>query len=109
MKVEVLEREDNVILKLDGNITGIPDESEFNTLIKKYISEKKVNIIVDLGSISYINSTGLGMILRGYITIKNAGGSFKLASLNSKLRKLLEITKLNTIIEIHGSLESALN
>ena len=109
MKVEVLEREDNVILKLDGNITGIPDESEFNTLIKKYISEKKVNIIVDLGSISYINSTGLGMILRGYITIKNSGGSFKLASLNSKLRKLLEITKLNTIIEIHDSLESALN
>ena len=108
MKIQMEEKDRGVVIKLNGNIIGIPDETEFDNAIKSMVSKNKLNIVVDLGDISYINSTGLGIILRGYISIKNAGGSFKLASLNKKLKTLLEITKLNSIIDIHNSVESAL-
>lgn len=108
MRTQIELKDGGVVIRLNGNIIGIPDETEFDNAIKKLISEKKLKLVVDLGNISYINSTGLGIILRGYISIKNAGGSFKLASLNKKLKTLLEITKLNSIIEIHDSVELAL-
>lgn len=108
MKIEVEEMKDGAIIKLDGNIIGIPNETEFDNIIKNLVGQNKLNLVIDLGNISYINSTGLGIILRGYITIKNVGGSFKLASLNKKLRTLLQITKLDTIIEIHDSVQSAI-
>jgi anti-sigma B factor antagonist len=109
MKIEIEEKSNGVVIKLKGNITGIPDASEFNNSIKRLLDENKKNIVIDFGNISYVNSTGLGIILRGYKAVKNAGGDIKMASLNEQMNNLLEITKLNTIIDFYNNADTALS
>jgi anti-sigma B factor antagonist len=109
MKIEIEEKTNGVVIKLKGNITGIPDASEFNNSINRLLDENKNNIVIDFGNISYVDSTGLGIILRGYKTVKNAGGDIKIASLNERMSSLLEITKLNTIIDLYDNADTALS
>jgi anti-sigma B factor antagonist len=54
-----------------------------------------------------MNSSGLGMLISGFTTIKNGGGSFKLANATDKINSLLVITKLITIFEHYTSVDEA--
>lgn len=54
-----------------------------------------------------MNSSGLGMLISGFTTIKNAGGSLKLANATEKINSLLVITKLITIFENFNSIDEA--
>lgn len=108
MNIQVEKNQNGAIIKLSENIIGIPDDSEFNNAIQKLITENITNIVVDFGNISYVNSTGIGIILRGYQKVKDSGGEIKLASINYKMRSLLEITKLDTIFKIYDTPEEAL-
>jgi anti-sigma B factor antagonist len=56
-----------------------------------------------------MNSSGLGMLISGYTTMKNGGGSLKLANATDKINSLLVITKLITIFENFDSVEEAVN
>jgi len=107
MNLIITEKYNVIVLSLKGKIVGGPDASEFNDVIQKLIKENKKNIVVDLGNLKYVNSTGIGIIIRAYTTVKNAGGNLKLANLNDKMRGLLSITKLNTIFEIYKTEEEA--
>lgn len=57
MKVRIEEMQNGIVLKLNGNIIGIPDETEFNNVIKNLAGRPNLNLVIDLGNISYINST----------------------------------------------------
>jgi len=107
MNIEIEESNNRVILRLKGNIIGGPDSTEFNNSIKQLISQGKIKIVIDLGNVSYVNSTGLSILFRGDRTVKEAGGDMKFASLNEKMKNLLLITKLNTIFDIYDSVEEA--
>ena len=109
MNIEIKEINNCQVMKLNGNIIGGPDATEFNNSIKQLITENKKQLIVDLGNISYVNSTGLGIIFRGYKTLMDAKGEFKMASLNQKMKSLLSITKLDTIFDVYDSVEEAIN
>lgn len=109
MNIEIEEKYNGVILKIKGDVIGDPDDTEFNNSIKQLIGENKKNIVVDFGNLGYVNSTGLGIIFRGYRKVKNVGGDIKLVSLNKKMKSLLSITKLDTIFDIYDTAETALN
>jgi anti-anti-sigma factor len=97
-----------VILKLSGNLIEGSNSEEFNNIVKSLSKENKNNILVDLKDVIYVNSTGLSILFRGYRTIDAAGGKFKLVNVKDKFRKLLSITKLDTLFEIEDSMKSAL-
>ena len=107
MNIEISEKFNTAVLNLKGKIVGGPDASEFNNTIQQLIEGNKKNIVVDLGNLKYVNSTGIGIIIRGYTTVKNAGGNLKLANLNEKMKGLLSITKLNTIFDIYDTSDAA--
>ncbi len=107
MNLKISEKYNVVVLSLKGKIEGGPDASEFNDVIQKLIKENKKNIVADLGNLKYVNSSGVGIIMRAFTTVKNAGGNLKLANLNDKMKGLLSITKLNTIFEIYNTEEEA--
>ena len=109
MDINIKEISNFVILKLNGNLIEGQNTSEFNSIIKKYLRENKKNIVVDLGDIKYVNSTGLSILFRAHRTIENEGGKFKIANLNAKLINLLSITKLNTLFDIEENVEAAIN
>ncbi len=107
MKINKTEKYNAVVFELKGKLLGGPEAAEFNDTIRKYLDEGKKNIIIDLSGVSYVNSTGVGMLIRNYTTVVNAGGKMKLAAINERMRGLLSITKLNQIFEIYNSVDEA--
>lgn len=108
MKIETVEKNNCVIMRLVGNLIEDAKSEEFNQIVKSLTKENKRNIIVDLADVRYINSTGLSILFRGYRTIDSAGGIFKLVNVNEKFRQLLAITRLDTLFEIEENLKSAI-
>ena len=107
MRIKTSEKYSAVVIELKGNVVGGPDSEEFSNLLHKYLDEGKNNIVVDLGSVKFMNSSGLGMLISGFTTMKNGGGSMKLANATEKINSLLVITKLITIFENFNSVEEA--
>ncbi|MCF8241138.1 MAG: STAS domain-containing protein [Melioribacteraceae bacterium] len=107
MKIKTREHYGAVVVELKGNVMGGPDAQEFNTLLHKLLDEDKKNLVVDLANVKFMNSSGLGMLISGFTTMKNGGGSLKLANATDKINSLLVITKLITIFEHYTSVEEA--
>ncbi|MCF8261416.1 MAG: STAS domain-containing protein [Melioribacteraceae bacterium] len=107
MKIKVNEKYGAAVIELKGNVMGGPDAQEFNTLLHKLLDEGKKNVVVDLAGVKFMNSSGLGMLISGFTTMKNGEGFFKLANATDKINSLLMITKLITIFEHYESVEKA--
>jgi anti-sigma B factor antagonist len=108
MRIKTSEKYSAVVVELKGNVMGGPDSEKFSKLLHDLLDEGKKNIVVDLGHVKFMNSSGLGMLISGYTTIKNGGGSLKLANATEKINSLLVITKLITIFENYDSVDEAI-
>ncbi len=107
MQIKTIEHYEAVVIQIKGNVMGGPEAQEFSDELKKLIQENKKNIVVDLADVKFMNSSGLGMMISGLTTVKNAGGVLKLANVTEKIHSLLMITKLITIFETFDSLDTA--
>jgi anti-sigma B factor antagonist len=107
MKVKQVEKYGAVVIELKGNVMGGPEAQEFSDLLHKLLEEGKKNVIIDLAETKFMNSSGLGMLISGYTTVKNGGGVMKLANATEKIESLLVITKLITIFEHFTSVDEA--
>ena len=107
MRIKTSEKYSAVVVELKGNVIGGPDSEEFSKLLHGLLDEGKKNVVVDLGSVKFMNSSGLGMLISGFTTMKNGGGSLKLSNATEKINSLLVITKLITIFENFNSVEEA--
>jgi anti-sigma B factor antagonist len=108
MKIKTTEKYEAVIIGLKGNVMGGDDTKDFNDLLHKLIDEGKTRIVVDLGDVKFMNSSGLGMLIGGLTTVKKSNGFYKLANVTDKIESLLIITKLITIFETYDSVDKAL-
>ena len=109
MKIKTTEKYGAVVIELKGNVMGGDDTKEFNDLLHKLVDGGKLNVIVDLSDVKFMNSSGLGMLIGGLTTMKKANGSLKLARVSEKIESLLIITKLITIFESYESVDEAVN
>jgi anti-sigma B factor antagonist len=87
------------ILRLNGKLMGGPDSDVFQKLVKDLVERGRTDILVDMGKVSWVNSTGLGILISGYTTLKNAGGTLKLVGVNKRIDQIFMVTKLHTIFE----------
>jgi anti-sigma B factor antagonist len=108
MKIKTTEKYEAVIIELKGNVMGGDDTKDFNDLLHKLIDEGKTRLVVDLGGVKFMNSSGLGMLIGGLTTVKKANGFYRLANVTDKIESLLIITKLITIFETYDSVDKAL-
>ena len=108
MKIKPLEKYNAVVVELVGNVMGGPEAQEFSDLLHKLLDEGKKNVVIDLAETKFMNSSGLGMLISGYTTMKNGGGALKLANATEKIESLLVITKLITIFENFSSVDDAI-
>lgn len=107
MKIKVSEKYEAVVVELKGNVMGGPEAQEFSDLLHKFLDEGKKHVVVDLSSVKFMNSSGLGMLISGFTTMKNGGGGMKLAKATEKINSLLVITKLITIFENFDTVDEA--
>ena len=107
MRIKTYEKYSAVVIELKGNVMGGPDSEKFSKLLHDLLDEGKKNVVVDLGHVKFMNSSGIGMLISGFTTMKNGGGSLKLANATEKINSLLVITKLITIFENYDSVDEA--
>ena len=99
--MEIAERivGDVTVLDLKGKITlGEGDELRKNKINSLLASSRK-NMVVNIEGMPYIDSAGLGEVVRTYTTVSRQGGSLKLLNLTKRIQDLLSITKLLTVFE----------
>lgn len=107
MTFKLTEKYNALVIELKGNVMGGPDSQEFSDLLHKLLDEGKKNVIVDLADVKFMNSSGLGMLISGYTTMKNGEGTLVLARATEKINSLLVITKLVTIFDHYESVDKA--
>ncbi|RPI05808.1 MAG: anti-sigma factor antagonist [Ignavibacteriae bacterium] len=96
------------VVELKGNVMGGPDASALNDFLHQLITEQKNHVVVDLKSVSFINSSGLGMLIGGLTTMRHSGGELKLARASKKVENLLEMTKLLKVFDLHKNVNNAI-
>ena len=75
----------------------------------RLIEEGKVNLLVDLKGVGFLDSSGLGALVRALTSAQKEGGQTKLLHVGPQIRKLLEMTKLDSVFELHEDLETAVS
>lgn len=77
--------------------------------LNQEVAEGRTHVILNLGEVDYIDSTGLGCMVICYTTLQKAGGTLKLMKLNRRNIELLLLTKLSTIFEIFADEQDGIN
>ena len=98
-KLTVRQVGDVTVLDAAGRITLGEGASTFREKIRELISDGKKKILLNLGEVSYIDSSGIGEMVSGFTSVTNNGGQLKLVGLSKRVKDLLQITKLYTVFE----------
>lgn len=107
MSFNTTERYGSVVIEFKGNVMGGPDAVSLNEKLHELIDAGKTNVVVDLGKVKFMNSSGLGMLIGGLTTMRKAGGDLRIANPTDKIESLLIVTKLITVFKHFDSVENA--
>ncbi len=102
--------QDNIaILSLQGKLIGPPETDDLYKEIKSLLNKGNQNIVIDLRSVSWMGSMGIGVIMRSLITVRNEGGDMRLSGLTDKLESLFSITQIIGIVKTYKSINLAVD
>jgi len=107
MQIEERAVGDVVVLDLKGKITLGEGDELLKDKINSLVNQGYRKIVLNLAGVPYIDSAGLGEIVRTYTTVSRQGGSLKLLNLTKRITDLLAITKLLTVFETFESEDDA--
>ena len=107
MKIVERQVEDVVILDLHGKILIGEGDDALRDAVTTLADSGKTKILLNLAEVPYVDSAGLGEIVRTYTTVSRKGGKLKLLNLTKKIEDLLSITKLLTVFETYESEQEA--
>jgi anti-sigma B factor antagonist len=94
MKLSTRKSANVIIIDVDGKIVLGDGDVEVKETVDHFIGRGDKNFILNLTQVPYLDSAGLGEIIRCYTTLRKSGGDFKLLSPNQRIIDLLTITKL---------------
>jgi anti-sigma B factor antagonist len=98
-----------MIVDISGRITLGEGSAMLREMLRDMLNKGQRRIVLNLGDVTYIDSSGIGELVSGFTTVKNHGGELKLLNLTKKVHDLLQITKLYTVFDVHNDEESALS
>ena len=103
MSVKLTTRQvgDVTVIDVAGRITLGEGSSALREAMKDLVTKGQKKILLNLGDVSYIDSSGIGELVSGFTTVTNSGGNLKLLNLHKRVKDLLQITKLYTVFEVH--------
>ena len=109
MSMQILERSvgDVVVLDLKGKITLGEGDELLKDKVNSIVSQGRRKIVLNLAEVPYLDSAGLGEVVRAYTTVSRQGGSLKLLNLAKRITDLLSITKLLTVFDTFDSEDEA--
>jgi len=99
---------DVTVLDVSGRITLGEGSSALRDALRDLVSKGHKKILLNLGEVSYIDSSGIGELVSGFTSVSNQGGQLKLLGLTKRVKDLLQITKLYTVFEVHDDEAAAI-
>ncbi|HQZ82724.1 MAG TPA: STAS domain-containing protein [Pyrinomonadaceae bacterium] len=108
--ITITERQagDVTILDLNGKVTIGEGSVALRTAIRRVLGEGKSKILLNLGGVGYIDSSGIGELVSSFTAVNKEGGTLKLLNLTQKIQDLLAITKLLTVFDVYEDEAEAL-
>jgi len=100
---------DVTILDLSGKITIGEGSVQLRESVRRLLDDGKKKILLNLGDVSYVDSSGIGELVSSYTTTNNNGGQLKLLNQTKKIHDLLTITKLVTVFETFNDEQAAVS
>lgn len=97
------------VIDVSGRITLGEGSAMLREMVRDLLGKGQKRIVLNLGDVNYIDSSGIGELVSGYTTVKNQGGEVKLLNLTKKVHDLLQITKLYTVFDVHNDEHTAVN
>ena len=108
MKITTRQVDGVTILDLSGRITLGEGSVLLRDAVRDLLAKGSKNILLNLGDVNYIDSSGIGELVSAYTTARNQGGELKLLNLTRKVHDLLQITKLYTVFDVKDDEASAI-
>jgi anti-sigma B factor antagonist len=102
------EIEDVAIIDFSGKITLGEGSSTLRRTLRELIDKGHRKIVLNLYDVDYIDSSGIGELVSGYTTVRNAEGELKLLHLTKRVHDLLQITRLFTVFDVQSDEETAI-
>ena len=107
MEIKIRTSGEILILECNGKITLGEGTMTVRNTVRDIVANNK-KIILSLGNVDYVDSSGIGELVSTYTTVTNAGGQLKLLNLTKKIQELLAITKLLTVFQVFDDEQAAI-
>jgi anti-sigma B factor antagonist len=94
---------DVMVLDIKGKITLGEGDEQLKDKVNSLVNQGQRKMVLNLAGVPYLDSAGLGEVVRAYTTVSRQGGNLKLLNLTKRITDLLSITKLLTVFETFDS------
>jgi len=108
MKLSTRQVGDVTVIDAAGRITLGEGTSTLRDAIRDAVGAGHKKVLLNLGEVNYIDSSGIGELVSAFTTVTNQGGQLKLLNLSKRIQDLLQITKLYTVFEVHDDEAAAI-
>src|SRR5208283_2298046 len=98
---------DVAVLDISGRITLGEGNVMLREIVRALVDGGNKKIVLNLGEVQYVDSSGIGELVRTHTTVRNQGGHLRLVNLNKRVNDLLQMTKLSAVFDIDGDEASA--
>ena len=98
---------DVAVVALKGNLMGEPDSTEVREKIYSLLQDDVKKIVLDLGKVKWINSSGLGALIAAMTSVKNKNGELRLANITKKVESIFMITQLIKVFKTYETVDRA--
>ncbi|MGO9123443.1 MAG: STAS domain-containing protein [Terriglobales bacterium] len=95
------------IVDCSGRITLGEGSVILRDTVRELLAKGQKKLVMNLGEVTYIDSSGIGELVSAFTTVRNQGGELKLLNLTKKVHDLLQITKLYTVFDVKDDEASA--
>jgi anti-sigma B factor antagonist len=109
MKASTRQMDGITIVDLSGRITLGEGSVVLRDTIRDLVGKGNKKILLNLGDVTYIDSSGIGELVSAFTTVRNQGGELKLLNLTKKVHDLLQITKLYTVFDVKDDEATAIS
>jgi anti-sigma B factor antagonist len=108
VKISTRQVDGVTVLDMSGRITLGEGSVQLRDAVRDLLSKGQKHILLNLGDVTYIDSSGIGELVSAFTTAKNQGGELKLLNLTRKVHDLLQITKIYTVFDVKDDEASAI-
>ncbi len=97
------------IIEIKGSLVGDEDTDKFRSAVQDFIEQGNKSLVINLGKVNYMNSSGIGAIISAYTSYKKVTGEIKLAGISNNVQNLLVVTKLIDVFDVHETVDEAID